>query len=576
MAAELRLLVCSPYFAEAQAIAQGPGFDEVTITALPEICTSPQAHEPRLSESLPTLLGAQVNRTTLLVGACYLAASHCRRAAVDMQRVHCVEQCFHLIAPPTLVDHLLRQGCYLVTPGWLRHWRRHLEQWGFDQQTARECFGECSTRVVLLDTGLDPDSGSRLAAFAAYLGLPGEVLPVGLDHFRLLLEKLVGERRGQEAVRHANRRLADHALTLETLVRLTHVRTEAEAAATLAELCATLFGAGRVVYAPVLGDSLGEPHGLGVTPADAERLLAYHRALGSQESHLATEAGFCLRLAWQGEALGVLLIEALSLPAHRREYLEVALAVGGVCGLALANARAVGEREQMLAALARSNEDLTQFAYIASHDLKEPLRTITGYLQLLGEHCAGLLDAEAQQFLDFTVDGAARMRQLITDLLTYSRVGTHRLEFAAVDLQQTLATALQNLAGAVSDSGATISAPALPRVVGDPGQLAQLLQNLLGNGLKYRGAAPPRLELAATREGSHWRIGVRDNGIGLDMRFAERIFGVFERLHPREDYPGTGIGLAICRRIVERHGGRLWVDSEPGLGSTFYFTLPAA
>ena len=225
--------------------------------------------------------------------------------------------------------------------------------------------------------------------------------------------------------------------------------------------------------------------------------------------------------------------------------------------------------------LKRSNEDLEQFAYVASHDLQEPLRMIHNYLELLRQRHAAHLDQSALDFIGFALDGAKRMHQLIQDLLAYSRVGTHGRDLVSVATADVLQDALANLRVAVEESGAEIRIDSpLPIVQGDAVQLTQLFQNLLGNALKFRGETSPRVELSVQRTGPDWEFVVRDNGIGIASQDFQRIFVVFQRLHGREKYPGTGIGLSVCKKIVERHGGRIWVQSKLGQGTAFHFTLP--
>jgi PAS domain S-box-containing protein len=226
--------------------------------------------------------------------------------------------------------------------------------------------------------------------------------------------------------------------------------------------------------------------------------------------------------------------------------------------------------------LERSNEELERFAYAASHDLQEPLRMVTSFTGLLAKQYEGQLDDKAQQYIHFATDGAMRMRRLIQDLLAYSRVGSRGGELTLIDSEAVLGEALRNLAAALRDSGATITHGPLPTVWADTTQLGQVLQNLIGNALKFRGAATPAIHVSAVRDDEVWRFSVRDNGIGIEPRHVDRIFIMFQRLHTRAEFPGTGIGLALCRRIVERHGGRIWVESTPGEGATFHFTLPTA
>ncbi len=226
--------------------------------------------------------------------------------------------------------------------------------------------------------------------------------------------------------------------------------------------------------------------------------------------------------------------------------------------------------------LAHSNRELEQFAYIASHDLQEPLRMVEGYMDLLVRRYSDKLDDDAREFINYAADGAGRMRRLIEDLLEYSRVGTRGRRPQPVPLNEAVDDALANLGTAIEESGASVTRDEMPTVLGDQAQLTQLYQNLIGNAIKFRGDKPPRVYLGAERDGETWRLSVADNGIGIAPEQHERIFVLFQRLHGRDKYSGTGIGLAVCRRIVERHGGKLRVRSEEGAGATFSFSLPVA
>jgi light-regulated signal transduction histidine kinase (bacteriophytochrome) len=236
-------------------------------------------------------------------------------------------------------------------------------------------------------------------------------------------------------------------------------------------------------------------------------------------------------------------------------------------------ASANGELRQRTEELARSNAELEQFAYVASHDLQEPLRMVSSYTQLLEQRYEDLLDARAKKYIYYAVDGANRMQTLITDLLSYSRVGSRAQPLAITDSHSALGEAIRNLSSSIAETQALVTTDDLPIVCADRSQVVQLFQNLIGNAIKFRGTQSPRVHVSAERSGEDWVFSVRDNGIGIEAKYFERIFVIFQRLHSREEYPGTGIGLALCKRIVERHGGKIWVESEPGRGSAFLFSL---
>jgi signal transduction histidine kinase len=293
----------------------------------------------------------------------------------------------------------------------------------------------------------------------------------------------------------------------------------------------------------------------------------------------------CLLAALASGLMEMSRRDHLRLEAAERRLLNAHRVVETKAGeLAATNARLsseVAQRAQSEKDLAqrseeleRSNSELERFAYVASHDLQEPLRAVASHVQILAEDYKGKLDADADESIRFAIEGASHMRLLIDDLLAYSRVGRRKEALEATSAAHALSSAMRHLKVSIEESGAQVTWDDLPEVTGDSTQLIQLFQNLVGNALKFRGRTAPRVHVGVERSAEGWLFSVKDNGIGVDPQHFERVFAPFERLHGRHEYPGTGVGLAICRKIVERHGGRIWVESKAGEGCNFRFTMP--
>jgi PAS domain S-box-containing protein len=300
----------------------------------------------------------------------------------------------------------------------------------------------------------------------------------------------------------------------------------------------------------------------------AERLHA--DGLRSAEDALAQQIETGIELTGKRKDGSAFPIEIMLSPLESAEGTLVTAAIRDISVRKDAEMHLLQKVEE----LHHSNEELEQFAYLASHDLQEPLRMVTSYTQLLARRYKGRLDTDADEFIAFAVDGAARMQRLIQDLLAYSRVGAKQFVPLATESGDCLRQALQNLHGSIEESGAVVTHDALPEVLCDDSQLVQLFQNLVGNAIKYQNAGIPRVHVSAERAGrKKWLFSIQDNGLGIEPQYFERIFGMFQRLHKREEFAGTGVGLAICKKIVERHGGSISVESESGQGSIFRFTL---
>jgi PAS domain S-box-containing protein len=301
----------------------------------------------------------------------------------------------------------------------------------------------------------------------------------------------------------------------------------------------------------------------------AERLIA--DGTRSAAEALAQQIGTGIELSGRRKDGSKFPIEIMLSPLESTEGILVTAAIRDITERKKSEehlVKTVGE-------LKRSNDELQQFAYVSSHDLQEPLRMVASYTQLLAKRYKGRLDSDADEFIAFAVDGCNRMQGLIQDLLAYSRTGTNGKPLREISGDDALHEALTNLRTTIGESGAVVTHDSLPVIQADDTQLTQVFQNLIGNAIKYRSAEVPRVHVSATKNGGHeWIFSVRDNGLGIDPQYFERIFILFQRLHGRNEFEGTGIGLAICKKILERLGGRIWVESQPGKGSTFHFTLP--
>lgn len=588
MATELCILTCGNFFREVAAIIETQQIKDVTVKPFADACLRPGADRALLAQAVSeySQAGAQVA----------IFGGRCLAGLQDLQAdgrvvVYSTEACAELALNPEIVRAYTTAGAYLTTPGWLVEWAETIAQANMDPAAVRGLLGESAQRIVLLDTGVYPDSADRLQAFAAFVGLPAEILPVGLTMVELHLAKVLAQFRlhsqQTQAVAdsaHASRQSADYAMLFDLISALGGITTEAEVVEKIFEVFALLCAPSRLVYVPLMdgvpGDVRARPAYIGVSDAVKTRMAGLHSSYAWTESG----KGFTLRIGRRNQIFAVIEADGLSYPDLKHDYLNLGLNIAPVLALAIANARQFQKLSTAKTLLERSNAELEQFAAIVSNDLREPLHTLAHRLELLTARYAAQLPDDAVTLIAQANQDAGYMQRLIDDLLAYCRVDMIDRAFELTDCEIVVQQVLRNLAGLIEDAGATISCDPLPAVEGDITQLTLVFQNLISNAIKFRSERLPEINIRAelqvgdpTAEQAEisWLFAVQDNGIGIDPGYAEQVFGLFSHAPGQKVRSGTGMGLAICKKIIERHGGRIWFESTPGQGTTFYFTIPA-
>jgi len=591
MPSGLCIATCNHFEPELRRALADEGLAEVQVAIFPAMCGRPRMAWSELCGLL--LKGGKRGweHLELICGACCLQSGEAP-PSLGSCRTHLFDNCQEFVVNGAFAGSLVGSGAYLATPGWLSCWRETLRDWGFDQATALTMFRESAQCVTLLDTGIREGVAEELAEFSDYVGLPHKSYAVGMDGVRAQVARLALEWRVEKAgkdSRENSRLLSEQAMAMDVVGQLARLNVKTGAAEKALALFSQLFAPSRTSLVTINDDGTPEVIVSGEGQADAGELLSRADKAGTEYSVSPTGAGFLLRLAEGDRVTGVIEVEGVAFPQYLQRYLAEGINIARIVNLALANERAYshlqtniakleaaeGRLHEALDELRRSNADLEQFAVAASHDLQSPLAQVQTFLKLLKVSCEEQLDDSAMELLNGAVGGAEEMLGLIRDLLAYARLGRQGEKVAEVDCDKVIERACDLLRSQIADADANIHCDSLPIVYGNRTQLVQLFMNLLSNAIKYRRDGPPIIRIGARGEGEFYEFSVSDDGMGIPVEYRDAIFQVFTRVAGRKPHQGTGIGLALCKRIVEFHGGTIRVESKPGEGSNFLFTLPA-
>lgn len=573
---DLGVLCCSLLLGETRRALKRMGWVDVPVAAVPGQChTAGPRQKVEWDAALHELLEQADDVIAVCMNCIHRPGLHAvngsRLAVIDHSRVRVTDTATQgeLFMGAEATEALLSEKVFMVLPGWLRIWRQVVfDVWGFSEDTAQEFYRESSSRLLFLDTGVSAPWKEEMEAFAASAGVPWERRVVGTSHLELVLtfqmeriraERLDGSR--QEALQKARAVAADREVLVDFVTRLGDVLDGPAIRAQLRETLEMLFAPESVVE-----EDLGTS-----TPCRAEGARSTQVSViddgRSLEIEIVLGDGSCVRF----------LVQNLAFVEHMDLYVPLARVTADAAALALDAARLHLREKDLVKALQEKVKELDSFVYSASHDLQSPLRSVVAFSELLTRDLGDDLSEDCRTYLDFINKGAMRMRALILSLLALSRTERHALMLLPIDLDECVSGALESLAIPIQEAAATVERAALPKALADAALITQLFQNLIGNAVKFHApGVAPKVVLSGDLEDGQVTLRVADNGIGIDETFAAQIFEPFRRLHSDSEFEGSGIGLSICRKVVERHGGRLWLEDSPLGGACFCFTLPRA
>ncbi len=590
MADKLCIMVCRHLEQEVRAIGNSEGFEDVMVMTYPANCEDMPLDVDQLAEAINS---CKKNYNYLHIFESFSASDiQGKLGRVENCCFHKQEGCYYLFAGKDVLDRYLTEGAHLLTPGQVKNWRRYIEASGFDQKTAQGFWGESTTRLLLLDTGVDTRSADYLKEFAAFVNRPFEIAPVGMEYFRLFLRKTILEWQTKilrENAANLAKKNADYATSLDLVFGITNKTNESEIINFIFDLFTGVFAAKSMFYLPINDGKPGCVLSRTGEIFDVEETT--NRLLGLHEDSAWTNAnnGFTIRIKFQNEVVGVIEAVEFAHPEYKDDYFHLAALFADVCGLMITNARRYEllnneikkriqiENELRLKKneLARSNEELEQFVYTVAHDLKAPLVTSMGFIRMIKDFAEKGDYKKAISKLDQVIQANMRMGQLINDLLELSRVGRVAEEKQRLDMNVILKDFQESIRNRLEKEGFRLMLEsAFPTIYANESRVLQVFENLMSNAFKYGRSASGEswVKIGGRKDEDEWIFYVTDNGRGIPKDYHEKIFGLFYRLD--NDMNGTGVGLAVVRKVMQFHGGRVWVESEPGKGATFWLAFP--
>jgi signal transduction histidine kinase/CheY-like chemotaxis protein len=603
MADKLIISVCSNFKKELSALLVNEEFAEVNSIIFPATCGRPPIEWHHLEKAIHKK--SDCSRCDVFGHAC-IAKLTTAPQELNFCHLHKLEQCFHLFADPNLIDSYINEGAYLITPGWLLKWQSHLKQWGFEQDLAQAFFRESASRLLLVDTGTEPNSIEHLRDFAQFVKMPFETVPVGLGYFRLLLSQIVSEWRlnnkkndSNMALNNAQQQMSKYAMAMDLLNTLARTMTESEVIHNIIDIFKMLFAPQVLFYLPVMEGQAGELHQEAFSSSNTIDSLAIQNRLAHfNKIHDWTESGngFRLQITHRNKLLGILEVEQIAFPEYREDYLNLALTIVSVCGLAIYNARSfqrvtlLEERKQMQDALIKAKEEAesanrakSEFLANISHEIRTPMNAIMGFSELLSTQTT---DNKQKNYLGAIKTASKTLMSLIDDILDLSKIEAGKLDlqydtlntqFFFNELKQFFAlNMIEKKLNLIIDLDKT-----LPKtLIIDEVRLRQVLINLIGNAFKFTEQGYIKLTIKKDDTFNNNNlinllISVEDTGIGIPDNQKQIIFESFRQQNGQSNrkYGGTGLGLAISKRLVEMMKGQIVVKSVVNQGSVFQIIL---